>query len=352
MLRQAGVYFGDDLLDDLASDNLEGHSEAKEAVLINDWILSLSGGSWEKVPGTVQGNAEVTARIRAFLDRLRARPIAAWKDPRTIATFPVWKPHLEDYRIIATFRHPMSVAQSLQVRQDYSLDKGLALWAIYNQRLLRIFDTEPNVILLDYDWPEKEYLSAFDSVCDQLGLGSSDAGRRAYNSFLQHHRCSEPIQDQGLRTLYEALVEHARCWINHSQMSAVPDRSAWPILGSGLEENFEKLARITQLQNQLLQQQHSRQVEQALNLRDVIQGMADNQRLLLEIHKPLAEMQRTLLEMHKSLAEMHNWIASPERQRIWLRVSRLVKCGLLRWTSRLRRLFTSLLVRSSPRARA
>src|SRR5262249_36506221 len=170
MLQQAGVYLGPDLMNVTASGNLEGHAESWEAVRINDRILQLSGGAWDRVPAMVRGDEETAACMVRFLATLSEQPVAGWKDPRTTLTFPLWKPHLTHCRVVSCVRHPLAIARSLQVRDGWSLARGLDLWAAYNEHLLEDVANEPEVFWFNYDLPEQELVKQVQGFCRQVGL--------------------------------------------------------------------------------------------------------------------------------------------------------------------------------------
>ena len=204
-LQTAGLYLGADLLnaDTPLSDNLEGHAEAQEAVLINDRLLELSGGNWKEVPTELRSDEATTSRILHFLETLGGRPVSGWKDPRTTLTFPLWKPHLFDYHLVACFRHPMSVARSLQVRENFSLEQGLHLWTAYNERLLQHGEEEPATHWVDYDASVEDRARTLETLCASLGLRCATLSRQVYNPYLRHHAHSELPNDPRIRQLYE-----------------------------------------------------------------------------------------------------------------------------------------------------
>src|SRR5438132_6905958 len=105
--------------------NQTGHWESVEGLAINDLILHLSGGSWYNPPGHLYCDSLLRCKMKRFLGQLHRDGTAIWKDPRTVLTFPLWKPLLRNYTPVAIFRHPMSVARSLQRRDGFSLEKGV-----------------------------------------------------------------------------------------------------------------------------------------------------------------------------------------------------------------------------------
>jgi hypothetical protein len=209
MLQSAGMYLGGDLMDAAASSNPTGHAEAWEAVRINDRLLELSGGAWDRAPRRLAGDADTAARMAAFVAELRAEPVAGWKDPRTTLTFPLWRPHLADFRVAACLRHPVAVARSLRVRDGWPLARGLRLWAAYNERLLEYTADLPGVYWFDFDLPPGELRPSVRAFGRQVGL-AGDAGAGVFNRFLRHYQAAETLTDPSIRLLYERLKARAQ----------------------------------------------------------------------------------------------------------------------------------------------
>jgi hypothetical protein len=209
MLQRAGMYLGKDLMDAAASSNPAGHAEAWEAVRINDRLLELSGGAWDRAPRRLAGDADTAARMAAFLAELRAEPVAGWKDPRTTLTFPLWRPHLADFRVAACLRHPLAAARSLRVRDGWPLARGLRLWADYNERLLEYTADLPGIYWFDFDLPPGELRASVRAFGRQVGL-AGDAGAGVFNRFLRHHQGAETLTDPAIRLLYDRLKARAQ----------------------------------------------------------------------------------------------------------------------------------------------
>jgi len=91
--------------------NLNGFGEAPEVVAINEKILRAAGGSWYEIPADIRHWDDRSTRSSAFYQTLNATQ-SRFKDPRLVLTFPLWKPFLESYQIIACFRHPMAVPRA------------------------------------------------------------------------------------------------------------------------------------------------------------------------------------------------------------------------------------------------
>jgi hypothetical protein len=254
ILQQAKLYLGPEVAEPAACANLEGHLEAQEAVRINDRILSLSGGAWDEVPETVRGDDTTVARMNAFLAGLRAHPVAGWKDPRTTITWPLWRPHVHNYRLVVCLRHPVCVARSLQVREGWPLERGLALWTAYNDRLLQHLDNEPQpVSWFDFDAPVEDQAVAIPALCRRLGLEANSNLVQVLNPFLRHHVDVESAPGPHSQAIYEQLRaqvnEQIRAWRAEARTSG-PDNAP----ADSIAVSINQLSRAHRLQNEAQQQ--------------------------------------------------------------------------------------------------
>ena len=83
-------------------------------------------------------------RTLAFLNSFKAKGLnTPWmlKDPRLCITLKTWLPLLPSLpAIIFSHRHPLSVAESLHVREHFPLGHGLKMWISYNRAAIRNMD--------------------------------------------------------------------------------------------------------------------------------------------------------------------------------------------------------------------
>ena len=146
MLHCLGIHLGPK--DDLKSpqkDNPQGFWENNTLVEFNDRLLNRVNSSWFSPPH----DADRSWDIEDFVEARKEASILlkqvfceettwAWKDPRTCLTLPFWRQVFQvPPVVILVHRHPVEVAQSLQVRDQFPLEVGLGLWEIYNRAALR-----------------------------------------------------------------------------------------------------------------------------------------------------------------------------------------------------------------------
>lgn len=253
-LHEGGMYLGENLMNHVASDNLEGHWEARGAVNINDEILAASGAAWHQVPQdlTLVPPAGIEERMAVFLKQLASRPIHGFKDPRTLITLPLWKPHLAQAKIVACLRHPYNVATSLSRRViDWKWEQGLELWARYNSRLLSFTsEADPgSVYWFDFDAEPAAAEETLRGLVSALGLQAKD---EQFNSFLRHHEEQPPIEDSNLAELYEALRQRAGAQPARVESGTSPAQAEPRANGE-----FQRLRSVNLRHDELLQRQQA-----------------------------------------------------------------------------------------------
>jgi hypothetical protein len=120
-------------------DNELGFWEPDEIVKIHDELLSDVRSSWDDVspfPESWYGS-EAAVRFRGEILRILGRDFSrstlfVLKDPRICRFVPFWLTTLDqfvaDARFVISVRHPLEVAASLKVRNEFSRAKSVLLW--------------------------------------------------------------------------------------------------------------------------------------------------------------------------------------------------------------------------------
>jgi len=179
-LNLSGVYLGE--LDSLLShewkfykDNPRGHWENKKIYGLAEKTFESNKGSWHKIPKKIVVNKRLGKEIKKCTTQLQNNSTlaAGFKDPRILLCFDSWKKFLpKNFVIIGIIRHPLKVAESLKKRDNFSYEKSLKLWEIYNQNLLSLLDKHDG-FLLDFDWPKSKLLSEIKLISKKLGLAQN-----------------------------------------------------------------------------------------------------------------------------------------------------------------------------------
>ena len=175
---------------------------------LNEAVLKSNGASWDKPPeGPVIWESSHLAERDRILAGYPAGRVWGVKDPRMLFTLEGWRAALPGVRLVATLRHPLAVARSLEARSKMPLQQGLALWTIYNRRLLDLVRSEHSPIL-SFDQPAERALAAAAALIGDMGLDVRLGGTGFFDDGLRHQTM---IDDLLLPTdtaaLYSALQE-------------------------------------------------------------------------------------------------------------------------------------------------
>lgn len=135
-LHEAGVYLGHCLNTPFPL-NPKGLWEAPSILYMQDNLLQHNAGSWQDPPQAPLEWGKLHSSVRdLFIESRQGQPVWGFKDPRTLWTLEGWLDVLDTVRPIGIFRHPASVAASLEERNGIPFEDGLKLWVRYNNRLL------------------------------------------------------------------------------------------------------------------------------------------------------------------------------------------------------------------------
>jgi hypothetical protein len=134
LLEQAGVFLGE--VSKKHHVKTLGKRENRRIVRLHDDLLTASGGSWDVPPASVTWSEPFRDRRERIIERYGEAPLWGFKDPRTLLVLDGWLERLPQAELVGIFRHPLAVAQSLERRDGFTVDHGLALWTAYNERLL------------------------------------------------------------------------------------------------------------------------------------------------------------------------------------------------------------------------
>lgn len=145
-LHLAGVHMGDNLVP-AGPGNPWGHWEDIDFVNLNDQILGAAGGQWDipPEPGEIEKVAEAfSGKVSELLASKQRRAEESgyvawgWKDPRTVLTFPVYRPYLTDPVLVIVRRDFTDIVSSLCRRDHLHPVNVKPLTTIYLDRLSRI----------------------------------------------------------------------------------------------------------------------------------------------------------------------------------------------------------------------
>lgn len=208
-LEETGLYLG--TVNQRAKCNDKGTRENLAFMNLNDLVLSANNASWDKPPGeTLRWSQDHHRQRDSLVSEYEGTPAWGFKDPRTVLTAHGWLDALPGARLAATFRDPHAVAQSLHVRNGFAIEKGLALWSAYNERLLSLCE-KYDIAVINYDWPADQYRRALRGICRAAGL-SPPAGGFAFFEAQMRRNEPKPHLDlpNSLRAIHRKLRYQAR----------------------------------------------------------------------------------------------------------------------------------------------
>ncbi|WP_223786934.1 hypothetical protein [Marinicella meishanensis] len=192
--------------------NQKGNQENHWVFRLNEAILKAHGGSWNQPPSSPLAlSAEHQNRLLEVLAKYDQLP-KPWgiKDPRMVLTYPLWQPHLPAHQLMGTFRHPLAVAESLLSRDAFPvpLEQGLALWSIYNQRLLETHAKQAFPII-NFDEDETAYNQKIASMAEQFGLALNESAPFFEAALRNQSQYGWAECPDALKPLYRQLLDQA-----------------------------------------------------------------------------------------------------------------------------------------------
>jgi hypothetical protein len=160
-LKVMGVDLGDNLMPPIATVNDKGFYEDVDINKFNDYLLKKMGYIWcsHQIPQNNQleflnNQEDINSAIDLLKRKLNNVPIFGFKDPRVTVLLPFWQNIFKlcnlNVKYLIAIRNPLSVAQSLQKRDNFPLHKGLFLWTQYMLATLE-FTQKENRVLVSYE---------------------------------------------------------------------------------------------------------------------------------------------------------------------------------------------------------
>ncbi len=213
-LEQAGLFLGDRDVAGQGKWNAKGNRESKVLMRLHEDVLKASGGAWDRPPERVTWSPEQRHIRDRFIASRAMQRSWGFKDPRTLLVIDGWLEAIPDLRMVATIRHPSTVAQSLQRRSgpqragSGTLDGWLQLWLAYNERLLRLHEAH-GFPIIDFDLPAEPYQQRLAAITTELGLHPGSEGPEFFESSLRTSDRHDGELPEAVEEVYRRLVEIA-----------------------------------------------------------------------------------------------------------------------------------------------
>ena len=186
--------------------NPRGNLESKRVIDLHDALLRFNGGSWDAPPAGVVWPEALKKERDVIIHEKRGSRCWGLKDPRMLLTLEGWLEVLpaKNTSLVATFRHPHSVARSLHARNGIPLEKALSLWKIYNEKLLARHAASGFPVIC-FDYPAGDYAKQVRKLLDLWALPGSGRALDFYDNELRHHGGQNAALPGDIRALYDRL---------------------------------------------------------------------------------------------------------------------------------------------------
>lgn len=220
LLVKMGCYFGPDSQHTyLGEENPTGFWERRDMRLVCDYLLHSRGADWWKVSSFENGahdhkvERETARRLKQALADLNGYSPWVLKEPRLCLLLPELQRYLPDILCVVAYRSPRSVTKSLNTRNGFDTEFGLALWEYYTARSIHAARCFPNVVV-NYDdlvdSPEattrKLYTALQEKGMSQLSLPSKETIARVVLKKLR--RSELTASDELLSATQQALFAY------------------------------------------------------------------------------------------------------------------------------------------------
>lgn len=209
LLQQAGLVLGDVIEE--APYNKKGNREHPSIMQLNEAVLAANNAAWDSPPpydAELHWNSGLKDQRDDLIRSLGGHRLWGCKDPRMLLLLPFWLEGLQHYHVhfIGTFRHPLSVALSLQARQpDMSLEHGVKLWQHYNNVLMHIHE-KYSFPLVDFDSEITLYKQQVQDAVKQTAL--FDVADMKQCDFFDESLRHQSALDKHLSTEHAAVLKN------------------------------------------------------------------------------------------------------------------------------------------------
>ena len=121
--------------------NPKGFWERPEVFKLNEYILETKGCSWFDLRNWSFSEAESCPteqnnQIKQIIEDMDTSQPWVLKDPRMCLLFPAWRKYLKSPIAVIAHRSPFEIAISLNKRNNFPIEFGVALWEHYAVGLL------------------------------------------------------------------------------------------------------------------------------------------------------------------------------------------------------------------------
>ena len=188
ILSYLGVNMGTGYFEPISKSSRD-YCEDRRFRWLNTTILSCAGGAWNVnvAPELIEVQRfKFKAEIRRYV--VGRVGVWGWKCPRTVLTYRLYEPYLENPHFVVVSRDDEAIAQSLFARDGIPIQRGLKFAADYRNHiasLLREFPSTPSILVhyedvLDNPQREIKRLADFVGLYGKVPEDFVDVGLRHY----------------------------------------------------------------------------------------------------------------------------------------------------------------------------
>lgn len=205
-LAEAGLFLGE--VSRKNPHNLKGNHENSKIMALHEDLLLANQGSWDSPPRQVTWSEQHKIIRDEIIKDYEGVAYWGFKDPRLLLTLDGWLEALPPVTMAGVYRHPLLVAQSLQARDKFSIERGIDLWVYYNKKLLSYYHTYKFPII-SFDTAENIFRRKLSQLLWQLDLPMLPETLNFFDPALRNTTI-KPVQlPEHVSRLYETLNETA-----------------------------------------------------------------------------------------------------------------------------------------------
>jgi len=182
-LEDAGVFLGE--VAPSNRNNPKGNRENRKIISLHKDLLKSNGGNWDDPPKTVQWKKKQQKTRDRIIAEFAQHPVWGFKDPRALLALDGWLEALPNLHCVGIFRNPFLVAQSLQRRNEFPLEKSLALWLSYNQQLIHHHD-KLGFPIISFDEEADRYIGKVRELASAMNIGLDPSRISFFSPELRH----------------------------------------------------------------------------------------------------------------------------------------------------------------------
>jgi predicted nucleic acid-binding Zn-ribbon protein len=312
LLNMMGCYFAPERMELPATEaNPKGYWERRDVVNLNEEILTHLRYKWDliadydsQISASENMQQHFSPRAKEIILGLDANRPWMIKDPRLCLLMPFWLPLHELPVCIYVYRDPLEVALSLQKREGFSINYGLALWEKYTLIALNDSQTIPRFLVSYHELMEepiatvqKMYQALLDLQIQGLRLPNDNEILAFIDPQLHHqkYRAAEHYSSH-LSCAQKQLVDMF-------EEGTILTQSPLPKLSASAQEclsDYERQLSVKQSLNQA--REETQQVNEKLTT--VESNLRFKEELVASLSKDKSELMKKSAKYEVELAEL------------------------------------------------